>query len=92
MQAVLTTRSVDPALPDLLTRRGPLDHPQSGVPSRDLSTPGTSAIVSVNAVEERVHSHVLLSVSLSAVHSLSGTVLADGWSAILWDISEGTSY
>lgn len=27
VKAVLTTCSVDPALPDLLTRRGPLGHP-----------------------------------------------------------------
>lgn len=64
MKAVLTVCSVDPALPDLLTRRGPLGHAYTyGCSRQGLDRP-PSVIGSVIGVEGQGCPHVLQSVSL----------------------------
>jgi len=64
VKAVLTVCSVDPALPDLLTRRGPLGHAYTYLRSGQGPEQSTSVIGSVIGVEEQKSSHVLQSVSL----------------------------
>lgn len=64
MKAVLTVCSVDPALPDLLTRRGPLGHAYTYDNSQQGCVLSASVIGSVIGVEELWSSHVLQSVSL----------------------------
>lgn len=67
MKAVLTECSVDPALPDLLTRRGPLGHPFMLTDPRQSQGKAFTVIGSVNAVEGQRSPHALQSVSLPHV-------------------------
>lgn len=64
MKAVLTVCSVDPALPDLLTRRGPLGHAYTYDKSQQSCVSSASVIGSVIGVEGLYSPHVLQSVSL----------------------------
>lgn len=64
MKAVLTVCSVDPALPDLLTRRGPLGHAYTYDNTQQSCVLSASVIGSVIGVEGQSCPHVLQSVSL----------------------------
>lgn len=72
MKAVLTGCSVDPALPDLLTRRGPLGHPVTKTDPRRSQGKVLTVIGSVSAVEGQKSPHVLHSVSLPHVAGYGG--------------------